>query len=70
MIARVRKHLGTSGLAFRVWGRIDEQLMRRWGRGGERVTVRVRDHSPVITPFQPQFPMSTLLTAHSFRDQV
>ena len=40
MFARVRKHLGASGLAFRVWGRIEEQLMQRWGgglggRGGE-----------------------------------
>jgi len=36
MFARVRKHLGTSGLAFRVWGRIEEQIITRW--------VCVRDH--------------------------
>ena len=29
MYSRVRKHLGTSTLAFRVWERIQAQLMRR-----------------------------------------
>jgi hypothetical protein len=29
MYARVRKHLGASSLAFRVWDRLYEQLMAR-----------------------------------------
>jgi hypothetical protein len=35
MFGRVRKHLGTTTLAFRVWECIQEQLLIRWEGGRE-----------------------------------
>ncbi|KAG2486737.1 hypothetical protein HYH03_014663 [Edaphochlamys debaryana] len=49
MYARVRKHLGNSNLAFRVWERIYEQLMGRYARLEEQVELCY----PALQPLQP-----------------